>query len=124
MRRTLLVLVLCLALVPACSDDGDSGGDSADPAAAADVEDLSEEERETVETAQAWIDDEAELDDAQKEALRFTAINVTPDVSNVTFTQYADDHPVRGAELVVHVLADGEVQGATNALTDAQPAGE
>ncbi len=125
MRRTLLILFLCLALVPACSgDDGGGDDEAADAEPAAALDDLSDEEQEIVETAQAWIDDEADLDDEQRDALRFTGITMTPAVSNVTFGQYLDDLPIRGAELVVNVLEDGSVQGATNALSEAEAGAE
>jgi hypothetical protein len=125
MRRTLFVLLLGLALVPACSDDGggdDRSRDTAEVEPDSSVADLTDEEQAVVETAQAWIDEEADLEDEQRAALRFTGIATTPAVSNVSFGQFVDDHPIRGAELVVHVLADGSVQGATNALSDAVPA--
>ena len=43
-------------------------------------------------------------------------------MSHVRYRQVYDDHPVEGAELIVHVLGDGTVQGATSSLSDASPA--
>ena len=94
--------------------------DDALPASDA-VGDLSAEDQEIVDAAQAWIDDEADLEDEQRDSLAFTDLATGPAVSNVTFAQVIDDHPVMDAELVVHVLEDGSVQGATNTLTDAEP---
>ena len=101
-------------------DAGRGGGGAGSNAAA--TEDLTEEEQAKVDAAQAWIDDEADLADDQKDQLAFTEIASTPAVTNVTFGQFIDDHRIVGAELIVHVLEDDEVQGASNALTDAEPA--
>ena len=118
------MLALGCAVLPACSDD-DSGGTTKPPPVRGGAEDLSAEEQEIVDAAQAWIDDEAELDD-RPEGLSSSSPSWrrTPNVTNVTFTQFIDDHRVVGGELVVHVLEDGTVQGANNALIDAEPAGE
>jgi subtilisin-like proprotein convertase family protein len=118
-----VALALGCALLPACSSD-DSGGDDSSPAAAAATEDLSAEEQEIVDAAQAWIDDEAEIDDDLKDQLQFTDLAASPNVTNVTFTQFIDDHRVVQGELVVHVLEDGSVQGASNALVASEPADE
>ena len=109
-----------LTILPACSDDGGSGDDSSTESAEP-TGDLSAEDQEKVDAAEAWIDDEADLDDDLRAELVFTDLSSTPAVTNVTFGQVIDDHPVQGAELVVHVLDDDSVQGATNALTDAEP---
>jgi len=119
-----LALALAGAVLPACSSDDSGGGDggpSAQSAAAA--EELTAAQQEIVDAAQAWIDDEAQIDDARKDQLQFIDLEDGPNVSNVTFGQFIDDHRVVGAELIVHVLADGSVQGANNALVDAE-AGE
>lgn len=116
----IILVAFGLAILPACSDDGGSGDDSSTDAADA-TGDLSADEQEAVDAAQAWIDDEADLDDDMKDSLEFTEISSAPAVTSVTFGQVIDDHPVLGAGLVVHVLADGSVQGATNALTEAEP---
>lgn len=109
-----------LTILPACSDDGGSGDDSSTESAEP-TGDLSAEDQEKVDAAEAWIDDEADLDDDLRAELVFTDLSSTPAVTNVIFGQVIDDHPVQGAELVVHVLDDDSVQGATNALTDAEP---
>ena len=113
---------LGLSILPACSDDGggDGGGEAASGESAV-TQDLTEEEQAKVDAAQAWIDDEADLDDEQRDQLAFVELASTPAVTNVTFGQFIDDHPVLGAELIVHVLDDDEVQGASYALTDAEP---
>ena len=120
----LLAVVLGCALLPACSDDSgggdDDGGGPSEQSAAA-TEDLSADEQEIVDAAQAWIDDEADLDDEVKDQLQFTDLATTPNVSNVTFSQFIDDHRVVRSELIVNVLADGTVQGANNAIIDAEP---
>ncbi|MET1042435.1 MAG: hypothetical protein ABWZ90_15445, partial [Acidimicrobiales bacterium] len=99
-----------LTILPACSDDGgsvdDSSADAAEPTG-----DLSAEDQEKVDAAQAWIDDEADLDDDLRDELVFTELSSTPAVTNVSFGQVIDDYPVQGAELVVHVLDDDSVQG-------------
>jgi subtilisin-like proprotein convertase family protein len=117
-----LVLALACAFLPACSSGDDAGDDDTSSESAAASDDLSAEEQEVVDAAQAWVDDEADLEDEQKDQLQFTGITSTPAVSNVTFSQFIDDHQVIGGELVVHVLEDGTVQGASNALTEAEPA--
>ena len=114
----LLALLAVGSMLAACS--GDDGGGDDSPQAAASAEDLSAEDQESVDAAQAWIDDEADLDDEVRDSLQFTGLSATPAVTNVTFGQFLDDHRVVGAELVVHVLADGEVQGASNALVEAE----
>src|SRR5262249_16723789 len=118
----LLAFVLGAALLPACSSDDSGGDDDAEPAAA--TQDLSDDEQEIVDAAQAWVDDEADLDGEAKDQLEFTELTTTPAVSNVTFTQFIDGHRVVQSELVVHVLEDGTVQGANNAITDAEPGDE
>ena len=114
-RSGAVITALFLAALPACSDDGGGDGPSASETT------IDPGDQETVDIAQAWVDDTAELDDAVRSSLRFETITTTPAVANVTFGQYYDDHPVQGAALVVHVLENGEVQGATDALVDAQP---
>ncbi len=117
-----MALALAGAVLPACSSDDSGGGETSEQSAAA-TEELTDEGQEIVDAAQAWIDDEAELADEVKDSLEFTDLASTPNVSNVTFSQFLDDHRVVGAELVVHVLEDGTVQGANNVLIDAE-AGE
>lgn len=111
-----LGLVLVLALVVGCT-----AADDEEAAAPAVAEDLGEAEQAAVEAAEAWIAEDAELSDEQRDALVLSGVTSSPAVTNVAFAQVIDDHPVEGAELVVHVLADGEVQGAGNALSVAEP---
>ena len=58
---------LGLSMLPACSDDGggDGGGEATSGESAA-TQDPTAEERAKVDAAQAWIDDEADLDDEQR----------------------------------------------------------
>ncbi len=69
--------------------------------------------------AQAWLEDN--YDAAVVESLEPTGVDGAMGVSHVTYTQTVDGVPVDGAEIVVHVLADGTVQNATDSLTDAAP---
>jgi subtilisin-like proprotein convertase family protein len=116
-----MALALACVVLPACSSD-DSGDDGGTSSASEDASsDLSADEQEIVDAAQSWIDDEADLDDSVKDELQFTDLATNPSVSNVTFTQFIDDHRVVGGELVVHVLEDGSVQGASNAIVEAEP---
>ncbi len=119
----IVLMGLGLSLLPACSDDsGDDGGGENSSGESAAAQDLTEEEQAKVDAAQAWIDDEADLSDDQKDQLAFTELASTPAVTNVTFGQFMDDHRLVGAELLVHVVDDVDVLGASNALTDAEPA--
>jgi subtilisin-like proprotein convertase family protein len=118
------VIVLAAILTTsavACSGDDDTG--PADVADQESLDDLTEEQRQTVDTAQAWIADAEAVDDATAESLEFVRLDEAPNVTHVTFGQYYDDHPVVGAEIVVHVR-DDEVTGANQTLVDAAPAGE
>lgn len=77
-----------LTILPACSDDGGSGDDSSTESAEP-TGDLSAEDREKVDAAQAWIDDEADLDDDLRAELVFTELSSTPAVTGPDGEIYA-----------------------------------
>lgn len=119
-----VVVAGCVAL-PACSDDsgdsGDGSGSAQDMSAAPEappMADLDEQAQDAVGIAEDWVQETAQLDDEIVDSLRFDSVDAAPSVTNVSFTQWFDEHQVRDAELVVHVLADGTVQGATNQLAE------
>ena len=111
-----------LAVVAAACSGGDDGGDDDaggggdEPAA---EEDVSEEE--AVGTAEEWLDGWSELDEEGRDSLELDRTVRSRGVTHVHFAQAFDDVRVRGAEVVVHVLDDGSVQGANTSLTDARP---
>ncbi len=98
-----------------------SGGDDSDAPSAATDTTLSSEEQAIVDQAHSWLDDAEAVDDATFDSLVFSGLTTSPNVTHVTFAQEYDGHPVQDAEVVVHVRDSGEVAGANNALTDAQP---
>ena len=78
---------------------------------------------DTVAAAQAFVESEASgLSAEQQDSLVVGEVERGDSVDHVHFQQTVDGHPVQGAEVVVHVLGDGTVQGITDQLTDAQPA--
>lgn len=74
--------------------------------------------------AQAWIAESAGLSADVQASLHFDGVERAGNVSHVRFVQSFDGVPVEDAELIVHVLGDGTVQGATSSLSDATPAGD
>src|SRR5262245_39028137 len=118
-RVAAIVVLAGFLALPACSDDsgsssgGDSGGDLTAAPDAQPMADLDDQAQEAVGIAEDWVQDTADFSDEIVESLRYDSVDAAPSVTNVSFTQWFDDHQVRGAELTVHVLADGSVQGAT-----------
>lgn len=111
-----MVGVLIVTLV-ACS----SGDDDTTSATSAPADELTAEEQAVVDQAEAWLGEADAVEDATFETLVFSSLSRSPNVTHVTFGQEYDGHPVQDAEVVVHVRDTGEVAGANNALTDAQP---
>ena len=114
MRAGAVLLVLAV-LSGACSSGG--GGDAA--AGGPPVEGSDEAIKAT---AQRWIDEESGLTDMLKEEIFFDSLQRAGNVTHVRYIQAHGGVAVRGAQFIVHVLADGTVQGASNSLVTALPA--
>ena len=106
LRRGALVM-LALAVVAA----GCSGG----------AADESPDEQ-TRAIAERWIDEQSGLTQMLREELFFDRVQRLGRVAHVRYLQAHGGVAVRGANFIVHVLADGTVQGASNSLTTALPA--
>jgi len=77
--------------------------------------DLTEVEAIAVE----WLANDSEIDAAIGSQLVVATTTAAPGVSHVTFDQVIGDRRVRGSSITVHVLDNGDVQGANESLTDA-----
>lgn len=125
-RRAVVAGALLLALVAGgCSGGGDtSAPETLTPPGGREVEPLTAEQDEAVATARTWLEGTSGLDPQVLGTLRPGAVDSGMGVAHVHFGQVIDDHAVRDAEIVVHVLDDGTVQGASDALTAARPAAD
>lgn len=121
MRHLLLALLAFALLAAGCSSGDDDAGEPPADDAGEGVE-ASDGGGEAGAAAQAWIDASAPLTPETKATLVYTSTEQSGNVSHVRFTQQFDGVPVEGSSYVVHVLADGSVQGATGTPTDATPA--
>ena len=118
-KRSAALLAGLALVAAACSGGNDDGGD--DEAARDDETEQAAGEDEAVETAEAWLDDWDALDEEGRASLTFDRAVAGRGVTHVHFAQEFGEIRVRGAEVIVHVLDDGSVQGANTSLTDARP---
>ncbi len=134
--KRLLAVLLMLALVgAACSggdDDDDASDSSSDESDSSDDTsdegnededdgsgDLSGDDEAAVQAAQDWIAETIDLPDDMRSSLSVAGVERSGGVAHVSFDQVFEDHRVIGANLIVHVLDDGTIQGASNQLTEA-----
>ncbi len=123
LRRSVAIVVL--ALVAACSGGGDDESrapETGEPGSTADETPgtAAVDDDAAVAAAESFIEG-LELDDAGRDSLTFVDTRRSPGVTHVRYRQVFDDVPVRAARLIVHVLDDGEVLGASSSLTDLRP---
>ncbi len=133
-KRLLAALLLLALIATACSggDDDDASDESSDESDATDEGDatdedatdegsgdLSGDDEAAVQAAEDWIAETIDLPDDMRSSLSVTGVEQSGGVAHVSFDQVFEDHRVVGANLIVHVLADGTVQGASNQLTEA-----
>lgn len=106
----LTALMVVILLMAGCTGSGRSGPG------------ISFSDDELREIAQRWIDESSGLTDMLREEIFFESLRRAGRVAHVRYIQAHGNVRVRGAFFVVHVLADGSVQGASNSLITALPA--
>lgn len=119
--RVVSVAIVLAVLAAACTSGGGkekAGKDKSGSGGSQAASSLSE--ADAVRSAEEWLDDWDALDATTRKALERTRVVQREDVTHVRFAQRYHDIAVRGAEVVVHVGADGSVQGATSSLADVE----
>lgn len=78
---------------------------------------------ERVAAADEWLRTSSGLDAAVVDTLELVGVEAVGRAAHVRYAQRFDGVSVDGAGVVVHLLASGEVQGASSSLTAAVPSG-
>lgn len=110
-RRLPGVVAVLAVVAAACTPSRSPGPSTADPGAAA------------VKVAEAWLAKQADLDPGVVGSLVAAETVTTPGARHVRFDQVVDGHRVRGSRVVVHVLDDRSVQGASVHVATGTPVG-
>lgn len=77
---------------------------------------------EATRVAEEWITTQPDLADAGQGELVVDRVVSNMGIAHVQYRQEFDGIPVRGAQLTVHVGAEGQVIGSTNGLSSSAPA--
>jgi subtilisin-like proprotein convertase family protein len=101
---------------PSASPDGGTG--AAEPP---DTSQAADDER--IAAADEWLRSSSGLDAAVVDSLELVGVEAVGQAAHVRYAQRFDGVSVDGAGVVVHLLASGEVQGASSSLTAAVPSG-